>query len=824
MSAQLISISAGENGSVWGIGADGTLLAGQKQQPPSWLPVVCDMNFKQVAAGNPGRIWCLDAQGRVFRSENPAAKPFAEAPGAEFTSIAAGADGKICGVDLKGQALRFDEATQAWSPMPSSPALAKVTVGKADDICAVDGQGRVYQLVADKWEQIGQGFSDVDVGPDGALWALDAGGKLFCQLGSEWRDTGRTFRSISAGDPRRLWGIDSNGDAIDWRLYPGCCCGPRLGSHRLKPKFAADEPVDAAGHVRPMFAANDPFDEAKSTHLFIVKMAARLAAKQGPIGKKFYDIFQPDQVRGDVFHDAVCQGVYDADYLAPYNDSDTEVVWKWKSHFYDPDTGKNYRGETDPTALTRGRKLFQESVAVYHKGDKRGAGYALGLSLHYLTDLGQPMHAANYTNADLPVGWHSKFEEEIVLHHQSDFTFDDPYSPSNFGVFPDNYFIELAKLAKKNFQDYNLKIENTQNAIRVTAPILRQAITIASQYMVAWMRLADPAFQQDWHWWDLGGIIDAPVGVTTIGGKPNIFVRDINGVLWRNSLDGASGQWFNHGTPTGATVASPVGAVASFPFAHVFVRGSNGHLWANWSSDGGLGWQWSDLGGNFAGPIGAAIVAGQPSAFVWNSEGVVWRHSGFGATGQWFYHDSPSHRDVIVASPVGVVATGQTGHAFVLGSDGNLWVNYSADGGAHWGWSNQGKPSGKIAGSVGATIFQGRQYAFVLTTDGHVWANWWDGGAWHWSDFGSPLGGTAVAPVGVVDSGAQAHVFVKGSDDSLWVKPMGGTSQTLWRNLGARPPGFVEGVGAAPMAYGTGPFAFVRGADSRLWMNAFGVG
>ncbi len=27
----------------------------------------------------------------------------------------------------------------------------------------------------------------------------------------------------------------------------------------------------------------------------------------------------------------------------------------WYSHFYDPDTGKNYDGETDPTALTRGR-------------------------------------------------------------------------------------------------------------------------------------------------------------------------------------------------------------------------------------------------------------------------------------------------------------------------------------------------------------------------------------------------------------------------------------------------------------------------------------
>jgi hypothetical protein len=201
MAAQLVSISAASNGSVWGIAADGTLLNRDEQHQPPWRSLVDGMNFTRVAASNSGKIWCLDAQGRVFCSEDPAGKPFTEAPGAELISIAVGADATICGVDRKGQALRYDEAREAWSPLPPSGALAKVTVGNADDICAVDGQGLVYQLVAEKWEEIGQGFSDVDVGPDGALWALRAGGKLFVRLGSEWRDTGKTFRSISAGDP-----------------------------------------------------------------------------------------------------------------------------------------------------------------------------------------------------------------------------------------------------------------------------------------------------------------------------------------------------------------------------------------------------------------------------------------------------------------------------------------------------------------------------------------------------------------------------------------------------------------------------------------------
>src|SRR5262249_15788483 len=164
-----------------------------------------------------------------------------------------------------------------------------------------------------------------------------------------------------------------------------------------------------------------------------------LASKQGVIGKKFYDIFQPDKAHGDVFHDAVCQGVYDADYLAEYNNPKNDgrlIVPTWKSHFYDPDTGKNWEGDTDPTALPMGRKLFNDSVIAYHNGNKQDAGYKLGLSLHYLTDVGQPMHAANFTAIDLPLGWHARFEEEIVLPHQSEFIPDSAYTPSNLGTFP----------------------------------------------------------------------------------------------------------------------------------------------------------------------------------------------------------------------------------------------------------------------------------------------------------------------------------------------------------------------------------------------------
>ena len=55
----------------------------------------------------------------------------------------------------------------------------------------------------------------------------------------------------------------------------------------------------------------------------------------------------------------------------------------------------NWRDHAKPTALTRGRELFNSAIAAYRVGRLDLAGYALGVSLHFLTDLDQPMHAVN---------------------------------------------------------------------------------------------------------------------------------------------------------------------------------------------------------------------------------------------------------------------------------------------------------------------------------------------------------------------------------------------------------------------------------------------
>ncbi len=100
----------------------------------------------------------------------------------------------------------------------------------------------------------------------------------------------------------------------------------------------------------------------------------------------------------------ILSGLHDADYKAEYSGN------FYEKHFYNPRTGKNYRGHTGPTAFNQviefGRKAASHLSGLtaqkrqIAKADYQAAGYDLGLALHFLTDLSQPMHAGNFTEFD----------------------------------------------------------------------------------------------------------------------------------------------------------------------------------------------------------------------------------------------------------------------------------------------------------------------------------------------------------------------------------------------------------------------------------------
>jgi phospholipase C len=249
----------------------------------------------------------------------------------------------------------------------------------------------------------------------------------------------------------------------------------------------------------------DPFTMKENTHWWMVSHAAALLEGEGEAGKQIHELVKPGQGKiGDAFHDPLCQGLYDADHKGRYNDAILPfgLVPTWKSHFYDPHTHTNWLGQTSPTAVTCGSKYYHLARSAYVQGDLHVAGYSLGLSLHYLTDLTQPMHTANFTWLHSWYGgYHTDFEDyaKSMLDHLS---LPEKYVPLPLCRMPDGYLKAVARRTRDRYYQDVCRPEWTrsyrrrvvpnevwhQRVGRYLAPMLGDAILITAEYLLAWMK------------------------------------------------------------------------------------------------------------------------------------------------------------------------------------------------------------------------------------------------------------------------------------------------------------------------------------------------
>ncbi len=208
-------------------------------------------------------------------------------------------------------------------------------------------------------------------------------------------------------------------------LFPGCLAdgdsspsgiapGVEVGSPAAEVPAEVDQPP---GVIRWETALTG--EEASSTHLWIVDRAIDILSRHTD---------QPSAAAAyERLTDPVCQsrwqqGLFDADYKAPYHDGYSNLYpgaseWRialsgatWESHFYDPDSGENYRGKTSPVAKQRALEHAANADAKLANGDAWNGCYELGLSLHYMTDMTQPMHTANFAATDWPLRLHTHLE------------------------------------------------------------------------------------------------------------------------------------------------------------------------------------------------------------------------------------------------------------------------------------------------------------------------------------------------------------------------------------------------------------------------------
>ena len=505
---QFISVSAGSDGSIWGINLAGALLvanfthdANTGERQVTWQPVPSEDGWKQVVAGpSDGKVedlWCLDKDGKVYRvTVGEGVSEKTQIGGKTFAFLAAGVNGVLWGLDANGQGFIYFEDAEAWVALRNQPRpFTRLSVASATQIVTLDSDGNAYSPDQTAWQIIGSGFLDISAAVDGYVMAIGNKGNLMIQVDADWFDSGGGgLKTISNGSLSNVVALDDQGNFTD--LTQGLPLALGTG-----------------GKQSPRFDTTDAFNEKKSTHLWLVNRGALRA--QGEFGDKFRQLFQPNPGQtdpgGTVFHQAVCQGLYDADYLDFFN-GPVVVSYRqpsWVSHFYDPDTGLNWQHLASQTALTRGRSLFNAALAAYRVGRLERAGYALGASLHYLTDMGQPMHAANFTYQTIPIRWHKVFEE-MVMERQDQWLGGGVPSDSVTNI-PDDYFINLARKSKALFLNPNdLRINKqfpdlgqagsgfaTSNASAAVDAVLQDMLTNTVQavadYVTEWMKRAEDA-------------------------------------------------------------------------------------------------------------------------------------------------------------------------------------------------------------------------------------------------------------------------------------------------------------------------------------------
>lgn len=75
-------------------------------------------------------------------------------------------------------------------------------------------------------------------------------------------------------------------------------------------------------------------------------------------------------------------------------DTDETYGGTYKGHFYDPNTQKNFKGETSPTAKTNFVYWYEKAVENY-PDNYDYAFECLGRALHYMQDANEPHHSSN---------------------------------------------------------------------------------------------------------------------------------------------------------------------------------------------------------------------------------------------------------------------------------------------------------------------------------------------------------------------------------------------------------------------------------------------
>ncbi|MDP1613757.1 MAG: fibronectin type III domain-containing protein [Sulfuritalea sp.] len=287
---QFRRLRAGQDGSFWGIDAEGMLY---RLTGSLWRPVA--ERVRDVAVSPDGLVWLLDAAGQLVSAENGV--PFQPAPPVAAVSLMAdehglpwlrygdgaiqrfdgvhwqsaalpadglrgfaiGADGSVYAIGANGEVLRRQAETGRWvsTPADASPPPARHLAVGAEGLpwlILTNGELLAERFVAPvettgdrrpavftrllTWTPVGGGTArQISLGDDGTAFSVAPDGAVWrWQGGSNWSPIAGRLATIAAGSDGRAWGLDENGrvrrlEAGFWRDLPGharlIAVGPR---------------------------------------------------------------------------------------------------------------------------------------------------------------------------------------------------------------------------------------------------------------------------------------------------------------------------------------------------------------------------------------------------------------------------------------------------------------------------------------------------------------------------------------------------------------------------------------------------------------------
>ena len=266
--------------------------------------------------------------------------------------------------------------------------------------------------------------------------------------------------------------------------------------------------------------------------------------------------------------------------------------------------------------------------------------------------------------------------------------------------------------------------------------------------------------------------------------------------------------------------------------------GNDGHVWQNWWT--GQAWQWDDLGGltnertivTALGSVTDPVNNAPQFLLVVASDGHLWhlashRGSVIPPSATWADWGMPAPGVTIVKAMGLTYSRGP--FAYVLGSDGNLYIYQGVDDVPGWG-SVDTPPGVAIDSAFGCVTLGGftndsAPCCFVRGSDGNLWRNLWNGGNFEWDPLGQPTADVAIsASLGATTNLGRdndvAYCFCQGSDGAVWYySSANGWNQQSLDGLA----GISQGMGAITLGTDR-PYLYVLDNVGSLWVMQFNNG